>query len=274
MGRTCPDGGLERASIGATLGTAGGKGRRSVASYDEDTTTMGTEAARLALRSAPGASPSTLWFSTTSPAYVDKTNATTIHAALRLDPHVLAADAGGAARSAVAVLRATLEGPTLRSWWRRTSGVVSPADRTKQPEATAPRRSSSAPTTTVPSWPNISVRPARARSSSTAGAPAGRHRIQGLGGAFRRGTLRRARPARVEGRPQGGRDRRRGGHGPDRGEPARPGRARAARGDWRARRQGWCPRSTAASAAPARLIPFSCCPRPSNARNRVRCSGC
>ncbi len=103
---------LERASIGATLGTAGGKGRRSVASYDEDTTTMGTEAARLALRSAPGASPSTLWFSTTSPAYVDKTNATTIHAALRLDPHVLAADAGGAARSAVAVLRATLEGPT------------------------------------------------------------------------------------------------------------------------------------------------------------------
>jgi hydroxymethylglutaryl-CoA synthase len=102
---------LERASIGATLGTGGAKGRRSVASYDEDTTTMGTEAARLALRSAPGASPSTLWFSTTSPAYTDKTNATTLHAALRLDRHVLAADAGGAARSAVAVLRASLEGP-------------------------------------------------------------------------------------------------------------------------------------------------------------------
>jgi 3-hydroxy-3-methylglutaryl CoA synthase len=94
------------------LGSAGGKGRRAVASYDEDTTTMGIEAARLALRSAPGASPSTLWFSTTSPAYVDKTNATTIHAALRLERHVLAADAGGAARSAVAVLRSSLEGPT------------------------------------------------------------------------------------------------------------------------------------------------------------------
>ena len=102
---------LERAAIGATLGTAGGKGRRSVASYDEDTTTMGTEAARSALRSAPGASPSILWFSTTSPAYHDKTNASTIHAALRLDRHVLAADAGGAARSGVAVLRASLEGP-------------------------------------------------------------------------------------------------------------------------------------------------------------------
>jgi hypothetical protein len=39
---------LERASIGATLGSEGGKGRRSVASYDEDTTTMAVEAARLA----------------------------------------------------------------------------------------------------------------------------------------------------------------------------------------------------------------------------------
>ena len=103
---------LDRASIGSTLGTTGGKGRRSVASYDEDTTTMGTEAARAALRSAPGATPSTLWFSTTSPAYLDKTNATTIHAALRLDRHVLAADAGGAVRSGVAVLRSSLDGPT------------------------------------------------------------------------------------------------------------------------------------------------------------------
>ena len=101
---------LERGSIGATLGTGAGKGRRSVASYDEDTTTMATEAGRLALRSAPGASPSSLWFSTTTPAYLDKTNATTIHAALRLDRHVLAADAGGAVRSGVAVLRSTLEG--------------------------------------------------------------------------------------------------------------------------------------------------------------------
>src|ERR1035441_9657459 len=81
---------LERGSIGATLGTGGGKGRRSVASYDEDTTTMAVEAARLALRSAPGASPSSLWFSTTTPAYLDKTNATAIHAAPRLDPQVLA----------------------------------------------------------------------------------------------------------------------------------------------------------------------------------------
>src|ERR1700728_217677 len=101
---------LERASIGATLGAGGGQGRRSVASYDEDTTTMATEAARLALRSVPGASPSTIWFSTTTPAYLDKTNASAIHAALQLDRRVLAADAVGAVRSGVAALRLALDG--------------------------------------------------------------------------------------------------------------------------------------------------------------------
>ena len=90
---------LERASIGIALGGAAAKGTRAVASYDEDTTTMGAEAARLALRNAPGSTPATLWFSTTAPAYLDKTNATTIHAALRLERDVLAADAGGEGRS-------------------------------------------------------------------------------------------------------------------------------------------------------------------------------
>jgi len=37
------------------FGSGGGKGTRAVASHDEDTTTMGVEAARLALRSAPAA---------------------------------------------------------------------------------------------------------------------------------------------------------------------------------------------------------------------------
>ena len=45
---------LQRAAIGAALGAGGGKGTRAVASYDEDTTTMGVEAARVALRAAPG----------------------------------------------------------------------------------------------------------------------------------------------------------------------------------------------------------------------------
>ena len=44
---------LDRAAIGAFVGSGGGRGTRTVASYDEDTTTMAVEAARLALRSAP-----------------------------------------------------------------------------------------------------------------------------------------------------------------------------------------------------------------------------
>src|SRR5207237_10769860 len=56
---------LDRSTIAGFVGTGGGKGTRSVASYDEDTTSMGAEAARLALRSAPeGAGPDALWFST------------------------------------------------------------------------------------------------------------------------------------------------------------------------------------------------------------------
>ena len=44
---------LDRAEIAQFLGKGGGRGARSVASYDEDTTTMAVEAGRLALRSAP-----------------------------------------------------------------------------------------------------------------------------------------------------------------------------------------------------------------------------
>jgi hydroxymethylglutaryl-CoA synthase len=99
---------LDRRSIAPVAGTGGGSGARSVASYDEDTTTMGFEAARNALRGAPGTPLASVWFSTTAPAYADRTNATAIHAALRLDREVVAADAAGAIRSAVAALRGAL----------------------------------------------------------------------------------------------------------------------------------------------------------------------
>jgi len=101
---------LQRAEIAKTFGSGGGKGTRSVASYDEDTTTMGVEAARLALRSAPaGAAPDALWFATAEPAYLDKNNASALHAALRLDSDVPAFDFGGALRSGVGALRAALD---------------------------------------------------------------------------------------------------------------------------------------------------------------------
>ena len=100
---------LDRSTIAAVAGTGGGKGTRTVASYDEDTTTLGVEAARRALR-VTDVQPDALWFSTVAPAYLDKTNATAIHAALRLPDDVIAADFGGAVRSGIAALRAGLAG--------------------------------------------------------------------------------------------------------------------------------------------------------------------
>src|SRR5581483_5672707 len=44
---------LDRKSISASLGQGGGRGTRTVASYDEDTTSLGVEAARRALRALP-----------------------------------------------------------------------------------------------------------------------------------------------------------------------------------------------------------------------------
>lgn len=99
---------LDRATIAAALGSPSGRGTRAVASFDEDTTTMGVEAARVAMRSV-AVSPQSLYFATADPAYLDKTNATAIHAALALAPAVLAVDMAGAVRSGFGALRAAME---------------------------------------------------------------------------------------------------------------------------------------------------------------------
>lgn len=93
---------LDRAAITSVLGSGGGRGTRSVAGYDEDTTSMGVEAARVAMRAVPDSwQPNLLAFATTAPGYLDKTNATAIHAALRLDASVGAFDAGASCRSGI-----------------------------------------------------------------------------------------------------------------------------------------------------------------------------
>jgi 3-hydroxy-3-methylglutaryl CoA synthase/uncharacterized OB-fold protein len=98
---------LDRSTIAAVAGTGGGKGTRSVASFDEDATTMGVEAARSAVERSTVV-PESLWFSTVAVPYLDQTNATTIHAALRLGSHVAAFDANGSVKSAVGALHAAL----------------------------------------------------------------------------------------------------------------------------------------------------------------------
>ena len=101
---------LQRASIGAFHGV-GGKGTRSVASYDEDPTTMAVEAARLAL-AGTSVDPQVLWFSSSTPTYLEKTNATIAHAALQLSTSCAAFDMGGAVRSGIGALRAALASNT------------------------------------------------------------------------------------------------------------------------------------------------------------------
>jgi 3-hydroxy-3-methylglutaryl CoA synthase/uncharacterized OB-fold protein len=96
---------LDRKAIAEALGTPAGSGTRAVASYDEDPTSLGVEAARVALRSA-GVVPQALYFATSNPPYLDKTNATAIHAALDLPTTAFAADMVGSVRSAVGAMRA------------------------------------------------------------------------------------------------------------------------------------------------------------------------
>ncbi|MET8513913.1 OB-fold domain-containing protein [Streptomyces sp. NPDC005077] len=103
---------LARTDVAAVLGTKAGKGTRAVAGYDEDTTSMAVEAARGAL-SLDGLRPriGQLFLATAAPAYLDKTNATAVHAALGLDEHVLAADMAGSVRSGLGALVTAARSP-------------------------------------------------------------------------------------------------------------------------------------------------------------------
>src|SRR5690606_22616676 len=76
---------------------------RAVASFDEDTTSLGVESARAALDGR--SSCDAVVFATTQPAYADKTNATTVHAALGLPGSAGAYDMVGAARCGIGAIR-------------------------------------------------------------------------------------------------------------------------------------------------------------------------
>jgi 3-hydroxy-3-methylglutaryl CoA synthase/uncharacterized OB-fold protein len=93
---------INRAAVSAVLGGRPAAGFRSVASYDEDTTSMAVEAAR---RLLPPTDLGALILATTRPAYAEKTNASAIHAALDLPSTVFATDYVGSVRTAFAALR-------------------------------------------------------------------------------------------------------------------------------------------------------------------------
>ena len=87
---------LQRSALG------GGKGERTVASYDEDSVSMAVEAGRDALRGASGVD--TLIFATTSPPYAEKLNAATIAAALDLGPNLRALELASSTRMGLGAL--------------------------------------------------------------------------------------------------------------------------------------------------------------------------
>ena len=142
---------------------------------------MAVEAARLALARHATACPRSCCSRTTVPAYADKTNATAIHAALRLpDDDARRSTSGLSARSAVgALLLGARRG-------RRPALVVSADVRTGLPGsgrrggavATPPPRSWSATTPTGPVVAELVGRRASPTSSSTAGARPGELRTK------------------------------------------------------------------------------------------------
>ncbi|MGO4835127.1 hypothetical protein AB4144_23015, partial [Rhizobiaceae sp. 2RAB30] len=95
-------------------------GHRALAYWDENSTTMGVEAARIALRSL-SKPVSRLAFATTSPVYVEPQNAATIHRALALPQSAPSLDVSGAGRGCLSALTQMLEG--------RSTGLVVAADR-------------------------------------------------------------------------------------------------------------------------------------------------
>lgn len=84
---------------------SGVRGVRVVAGHDEDATTMAVAAARSLSAVVMAPAPAQVLFATSTPPYLDRTNATAAHAALDLPANVPAADLIGTGRSTAAGLR-------------------------------------------------------------------------------------------------------------------------------------------------------------------------
>ncbi len=106
---------LDLSGVAEVAGGGGRKGTRAVASYDQDATTLAVEAARVARRRTPELPLDSVWFATAAPPYLDRTNATAVHAALRLPEDCGAYDVVGSLRGAMGALRAAAAqpGPSL-----------------------------------------------------------------------------------------------------------------------------------------------------------------
>ena len=126
---------LERGEIAAAVGSSA-QGVRCVAGYDEDSTTLGVAAALPVVRGREQAVGS-VWLATTDPVYADKTNATAVHAALGLEPNMVAADLGATLRSGIVALLLAARDHGLAVLADRRGGPVGGADEREGADAAA-----------------------------------------------------------------------------------------------------------------------------------------
>ena len=126
---------LRRGEIAAAIG-ASARGVRCVAGYDEDSTTLAVAAALPVVRGREPTAGS-VWFATTDPVYADKTNATVVHAALDLQPGILAADLGATVRSGIVALLAAARDGGLAVLADRRGGPVGGTDEREGADAAA-----------------------------------------------------------------------------------------------------------------------------------------
>src|SRR4029077_17427501 len=85
----------------------------------------------------PHPASGSVWFATTDPVYADKTNATAVHAALDLQPGILAADLGATVRSGIVALLAAARDGGLAVLADRRGGPVGGTDEREGADAAA-----------------------------------------------------------------------------------------------------------------------------------------
>ncbi len=100
---------LSRESLAKTWGGGAGPGEKSVANADEDSITMGVEAAIDCLGNIPKEFIDGLYFASTSPPYVEKQSASIVAAAIDLRDDIITADFAHSLRSGSSALRAALD---------------------------------------------------------------------------------------------------------------------------------------------------------------------
>ncbi|MEJ8572579.1 3-oxoacyl-[acyl-carrier-protein] synthase III C-terminal domain-containing protein [Microbaculum marinum] len=119
IGTYLPRARLERSSIAEAVGwlapglARSASGQRTLAFWDEDSTTMAVAAARDCLSGSAGRDAgdriASLAFATTTPAFAERQNASVVHGALRLPPDCIAQDVTGTPRGALVTLHMALE---------------------------------------------------------------------------------------------------------------------------------------------------------------------